>query len=108
MNNNEDIENLGHMVKLPSSYTGSTRYVQECQEDAMANVRKYGKTDIFITFTCNPEWTEIKDNLFADQKPIHRHDITARVFRQNILKLVDLMKIAEIFGKQKCNMYTIE
>ena len=82
--------------------------MQERQQDAMAYVRKYGKPDLFITFTCNPEWTEIKDNLFADQKPIHRHDITARVFRQKFLKFVDLMKLAEIFGKQKCYMYTIE
>ena len=28
-------------------------------QDAMAIVRKYGKPDLFITFTCNPNWAEI-------------------------------------------------
>ena len=35
MNNDEDIDNLGYMVILPSSYTGSLRYMQECKKDAM-------------------------------------------------------------------------
>ena len=108
MNNDGEAHNLGQIVILPSSYTGSPRYMRERQQDAMAYVRRFGKPDLFITFTCNPEWKEIKENIFNNQKVIHRHDITARVFRQYVLKLVDLMKNANIFGKQICYMYTIE
>ena len=108
MNNDREAHNLGQIVILPSSYTGSPRYMRERQQDAMAYVRRFGKPDLFITFTCNPEWKEIKENLFNNQKVIHRHDITARVCRQYVLKLVDSMKNANIFGKQICYMYTIE
>ena len=108
MNNAGEAHNLGQIVILPSSYTGSPRYMRERQQDAMAYVRRFGKPDLFITFTCNPEWKEIKENIFNNQKLIHRHDITSRVFRQYVLKLVDLMKNADIFGKKICYMYTIE
>jgi hypothetical protein len=47
------------MVILPSSFMGSPRAMQQNYQDAMAIVRKYGKPDLFITMTCNPQW---KDN----------------------------------------------
>jgi len=37
--------------------------MQQCYQDAMAIVRRYGKPDFFFTFTCNPTWAEIKANL---------------------------------------------
>jgi hypothetical protein len=36
-------------------------------QDAMARVRKFGKPDLFVTFTCNPKWKEITDALFPGQ-----------------------------------------
>ena len=68
------------IVILPSLYTGSPRYMREMQQDAMAYIRIFGNPDLFITFICNLEWKEIKEDIF-NKKRIHRHDITARVFR---------------------------
>ena len=48
---------------LPSSFTGSPRDQQQRYQDAMAIVREYGKPDLFITMTCNPNWKEIIDAL---------------------------------------------
>ena len=48
--------------------------------DAMAIVRKYGKSDLFITMTCNPNWPEIKKKLLPGQQPADRPDLGARVF----------------------------
>ena len=48
---------------LPSSFTGSPRDMQQRYQDAMAIVREYGKPDLFITMTCNPNWKEIIDAL---------------------------------------------
>jgi len=45
---------VGHRVILPSTFVGSPRYMKQCYLDAMAIVRKYGKPDLFITFTTNP------------------------------------------------------
>ena len=37
-------------------------------QDAMAMISKYGKPDLFLTFTCNPKWAEITENIY-----IHFH-----------------------------------
>ena len=41
-------------------------------QDAMIYVRKYGTADLFITFTCNPTWPEIKRELKKGQTPSQR------------------------------------
>jgi hypothetical protein len=48
---------------LPSSFQGSERAMGQLYQDAMARVRKFGKSDLFITFTYNPKWKEITDAL---------------------------------------------
>jgi len=45
---------------LLSSFTGSPRHMHEKTKDTMTYVRNYGRADLFVTFTCNPEWEEIK------------------------------------------------
>ena len=51
-----DINNIGTAYILPSSYIGSPRHMQEYIQDAMTYVRAYGRPDLFITFTINPNW----------------------------------------------------
>ncbi|BBH10019.1 transposable element gene [Prunus dulcis] len=48
-----DANNIGQRVILPSSYTGSARYMLNNYQDAMTICRQYGNPDLFITFTCN-------------------------------------------------------
>ncbi|GBO98478.1 Carotenoid isomerooxygenase [Eumeta japonica] len=81
--NDGNIDDIGTMVILPSSYIGSPRHMHEYTQDAMTYVRKYGRPDLFITFTCNSSWPEIKEQLKYGQTSMDRHDIIARVFRQN-------------------------
>ncbi|CAF5112615.1 unnamed protein product [Rotaria sp. Silwood1] len=51
--NEAEIEGLraGRVIILPSSFQGSPRAMQQNYQDAMAIVRKYGKPDLFITFS---------------------------------------------------------
>jgi hypothetical protein len=51
--------NVGLRIVLPSSHTGSPRNMQQLYQDSMALVRKFGKPDLFITMTCNPNWKDI-------------------------------------------------
>ena len=51
-----DINNIGTAYVFPSSYIGSPRHMQEYIQDAMTYVRAYGRPDLFITFTINPNW----------------------------------------------------
>ncbi|XP_065645466.1 uncharacterized protein LOC136075945 [Hydra vulgaris] len=61
----------GRVVILPLTYVGSPRALKENFEDAMAIIKKYGKPDLFITFTCNPKWREITENLYPGKVVTH-------------------------------------
>ncbi|XP_054706622.1 uncharacterized protein LOC129216433 [Uloborus diversus] len=65
----------GIPIILPSTFIGSQRCMQQNYQDAMAIVRDFGKPDLFLTFTCNPKWTEITQNLFLVQKAHDRPNI---------------------------------
>jgi hypothetical protein len=45
----------------------------------MTYVRNYGKPDLFITMTCNPNWLEIKDNLHPNTTPQDRYEIVNQI-----------------------------
>lgn len=77
--------------------------------DAMTYVRHYGKPGIFITFTCNPNWSEITENLYEGQNSYHRHDLISRVFHLKVKKkLMDLLTKANIFCPIRCHVFTVE
>ena len=82
--------------------------MHEYTQDALTYVRNYGKSDLFITFTCNPKWSEIQNNLFHNQSSTDRHDIIPRVFKQKLIILMKLMTRHAIFGEPICWLYTIE
>ncbi|KAF0694048.1 ATP-dependent DNA helicase, partial [Aphis craccivora] len=91
INTDGNAQNVGRIIILPATYIGSPRHMHEYAQDAMSYVRHYGTADLFITFTCNPQWIEIKQELYPGPSPIHRHDITARVFRQKLKSLMDFI-----------------
>ncbi|XP_069968843.1 uncharacterized protein [Bactrocera oleae] len=108
INTDGNAQNVGRMTILPATYIGSPRHMHEYAQDAMSYVRHYGTADLFITFTCNPQWIEIKQELFPGQSPIDRHDITARVFRQKLKSLMDFIVKHNVFGETRCWMYSVE
>ncbi|XP_023237106.1 uncharacterized protein LOC111636149 [Centruroides sculpturatus] len=103
-----NIENLEQLVILPSIFTGSSRHMLEYTQDAMTYVRKYGHPDLFITFTCNSSWKEIKDELQYGQLPHNRHDIIVQVFEQKQIKFINAIVKSRIFGIVISWMYFIE
>jgi len=74
-----DVE-MGRMVVLPSTFIGSPRNMNERYQDAMCIVREYGKPDLFVTFTCNPKWKEITEEIGEGEHSYFRPDIVSRVF----------------------------
>ncbi|XP_011858756.1 PREDICTED: uncharacterized protein LOC105556283 [Vollenhovia emeryi] len=99
---------IGRVMILPSTFIGSPRNMMQNYQDATAIVRKYGKPDVFITMTCNPNWLEIKENLLSNQQPADRPDICARVFNIKKNYLVDLIVRQKFFGEVKAFVYVIE
>ncbi|XP_003742376.2 uncharacterized protein LOC100901161 [Galendromus occidentalis] len=89
----------GRRIVLPTSFIGSPRNMQQSYQDAMAIVAKHGKPDIFMTTTCNPNWAEIKENLYSGQSACDRPDLVSRVFQLKLAELYkDLFK-EHIFGR---------
>ena len=98
----------GKIVVLPSSFPGSPRAMQHNYQDAMAIVAKYGKPDLFLTFTCNPKSQDITNNLGPNQRPEHRPDLVARVFKQQLTELLDDILHKHVLGKVAALVYVIE
>lgn len=105
---NEDSTNIGRKVILPSSFQGSPRHLRERYMDAMAIVSKYGRPDIFLTFTCNSLWKEIVNNLEPHQSSYDRPDIVSRVFKLKLKSLINDITKLKIFGEVVGFMYTVE
>ena len=103
-----NVNDVGKLVILPSTFTGSPRHMHEYTKDAMTYVRNYGRPDLFVTFTCNPKWEEIQQELLPGQTHSDRHDLLARVFRQKLIKLMNIVTKSHVFGPTRCWMYSIE
>ncbi|KAG6673080.1 hypothetical protein I3842_16G093400 [Carya illinoinensis] len=74
----------------------------------MALVQRYGKPDIFLTMTCNPNWKEISTQLLPHEEIQNRPDLIARIFRAKLEDLKYELFKREIFGKISAYVYVIE
>nr|CDJ88114.1 Protein F59H6.5 [Haemonchus contortus] len=98
----------GSRVILSSSHQGSPRAMQQSYQDAMAIVARYGKPTYFLTMTCNPQWKELRENLFQGQSASDRPDLVARVFNAKLQELcTDLFK-GHVLGEVEAYVYVIE
>ncbi|XP_050909568.1 uncharacterized protein LOC127123389 [Lathyrus oleraceus] len=101
--------NTGKRVVLPSSYVGSSRYMDQLYFDGMAICSYVGFPDLFITFTCNPNWPEIQRSLGSVHlKASDRPDIISRVFKMKFDELLSDLTKKSLLGKVLAYMYTIE
>ena len=72
-------QHVGQRKFIPSSVPDTRRFMERKYDDAMGVVARFGKPDLFITFTCNTKWREIQEALLPGQKPEHRPDIVNKV-----------------------------
>ncbi|XP_051160511.1 uncharacterized protein LOC127290984 [Leptopilina boulardi] len=104
----ESNSEVGKIVILPSSFTGSPRNMLQNYQDAMAIVRKFGKPDLFITMTCNPNWREIQENLLPHQTAADRPDIVSRVFNIKKNEVINVIVKEKLFGEILAYVYVVE
>jgi len=71
----KDIGPLGRKLILFSSHVGSSRFITQLFQDAMAICRHFHKPDLFLTMTANPKWSEIIHSLFPGQIATDHPDI---------------------------------
>ena len=72
-----DLADIGQRTILPSTFIGSPRHMIQQYQDAMAIVRDTSNPDLFITFTANPQWPEITENILPGQTAQDRPDIVS-------------------------------
>ncbi|KAG3142664.1 hypothetical protein PC128_g24730 [Phytophthora cactorum] len=73
----------------------------------MAIVREYGKPDIFLTKTCNPEWDEIVGQIAPGLSAQDRPYIVARLWQQKLKAiLTDLDE--GVLGRVLARIYVVE
>ncbi|XP_062228527.1 uncharacterized protein LOC133926554 [Phragmites australis] len=99
---------IGKRTVLATSFIGGPRDKRRRYMDAMALVRKYGKPDIFLTMTCNPNWDEITRELYPIQIPQDRPDLVVRVFRAKLEELKKQLLEKDILGKVRAYVYVVE
>ena len=74
----------------------------------MAICRKYRKPDFFITFTCNPNWEEITNELREGETVQDRPDLVSRIFKLKKDQLMKDFKSGRVFGKVPAFLWVIE
>ncbi len=96
-----DASLYGKRTILPSSFVGGPRYMMQIYQDSMAICRAMGYLDLFITFTCNPKWPEIRHflDLIPGQPPEDRPDIVDRVFMMKLQNFRDDLTKRKHFGR---------
>lgn len=65
----------------------------------MAIIACHGKTDLLITFTCNPGWPKIVDNLERHQRWEHRPDLACRVFEGKLKEFLQDFTDRQLYGR---------
>jgi hypothetical protein len=108
LNVGDILENdMGHKMILLSSFQGGERAMGQLYHDAMARVHKFGKPNLFVTFTCNPKWNEITDALFLGQTAKDHPELVTPVFN---LKLDALLKDIKdgVLGNVIAKIWVIE
>ena len=88
---------IGSLCILPSNFVGGERYMRQCYQDAMAIVRNFGRPDLFITFTANPNWPEIQRDLNG-MPYTSRPDICVRIFYAKYKELLKDLQERQVLG----------
>ena len=103
-----DGQNLGRRTILPSSFTGSTRFIIQNLQDALAINLHFGGANLFLTMTADPNWPEIRAELLPGQTPADRPDLVTCVFRAKMAKLHDDLHTHGVIGKTVARVWVIE
>ena len=99
---------VGRRTILSTTFIGGPRDMRCRYMDAMALVRKYGKPDIFLTMTCNPNWDETRNELYPGQSAQDRPDLVSRVFRAKLEAMKIKLLKNDIIGKVRAYVYVVE
>ena len=102
------VQRCGQPVRLPASFTGSPRSMQQRYMDGMAIVRETAKPCLFVTMTCNPKWPEILQSLPYGSRAEDHPEIVARVFNLKLKALMNDLTECHVLGRTIAHMMVVE
>ncbi len=88
--------------------------MQQLYQDSMAIIRHFRKPALFITFTANPHWVEIKRELLTNNQgqPMQtwcdHPDLVARVFHLKVQEFLREIRQDGIFSEHVASVFTVE
>ena len=91
----------GKRVVLPHTHTASPRWFKRKNYEALAIARAKGKPHLFITMTCNPNHPHILAAIDENMEPSDLPDIIARIFRQPVQELINMLYNGDVPGWEK-------
>jgi hypothetical protein len=74
----------------------------------MALVKKFGKPDLFITMTCNPNWSEILHELRPGEEANDGFDLTSKVFNMKLNALLKNLLQNGVLGIVMADIHVVE
>ncbi|KAG5557534.1 hypothetical protein RHGRI_007691 [Rhododendron griersonianum] len=74
----------------------------------MTLVERYGKPDLFLTMTCNPNWQEIKNEMKPHEEAQNRPDLLSRVFKSKLEHLQKEIVKNQLFGPIAAYTFVVE
>jgi len=100
-------DNTEKKTFLSQSFHGSRRHLLSLAQNAICLVTEYGRPTLFITFTCNPNWPEIKEMLFEGETAFDRADVTDMVFHAKLERFLHNLRNGKYFGQRHmCRSYS--
>jgi hypothetical protein len=104
----QDLNDVTVPTILPSSFVGSARWYHMLYLDALCLPHRFHAPDLFVTFTCNPMWTEIQTALPLGCDWRDFPDIVARVFWLKFKAMMKDIVDHQIFGPVQAFVWRIE
>ena len=96
---------MRHLQEIASLYhllAWGNGYKRENCMDTMTVCKWYGFPDLFITFTCNPNWPEVQRFLSERKRRLEaRPDIIDRVFQIKLKELMTDIRDRNMFDRTK-------
>ncbi|CEP10906.1 hypothetical protein [Parasitella parasitica] len=99
---------VGRRAILPSTFLGGPRFMAQLYQDATNLVRRFGKPNLFIIFSCNPAYSQIFCELKANQRTSDRPDLCDRAVNLKLKALLEDIVKHLVLGKVVAYCYTIE
>ena len=84
---------------LSKSFHGSRWHLLALAQSAICLFTEFGRPTLFITFTCNPHWSEIKEMLLEGEIAYDRADVTIKVFHAKLERFLHNLRSGKYFGQ---------